>query len=232
VYDFAITQCNSMTDLLNEVGFQRQPGMLFEKNEKGIYPELPQKLKDKMMERYNLSPDFFDVTGYKPMLTPPANPNDWKESERAARFREVIAYFERKKSLSGINELSDFFGMSPSTISSARNGRRTYLSDEFFIRVWKASGKIYSLNWLLYGVGKKFNEDLIASDDIHKDQIIKNLKEEIDTKNTYIRTLEGYVEALKDKNDYLQRELTAKNTVSSGKEKSPKMGTLFANVVE
>jgi ribosomal protein S13 len=98
--------------------------------------------------------------------------------------------------------------------------------------VWKASGKIYSLNWLLYGVGKKFNEDLIASDDIHKDQIIKNLKEEIDTKNTYIRTLEGYVEALKDKNDYLQRELTAKNTVSSGKEKSPKMGTLFANVVE
>jgi hypothetical protein len=232
VYDFAITQCSSMNELLREIGYTRQPGTLFEKNEEGVYPELPIRLKDRMMERYNLSPDFFQAEGYKPLLTPPANVNEWKEAERAARLREVISFFEKKKSLIGLKEIANFFGVSPCNLSGARNGKREYLSDEFFLRVWKAGGKIYSLNWLLYGVGKKFNEELLAAEDVGKDEIIKALKDTIGNKDTYIKTLEGYVEVLKEKNEGLQKRIIALERPTTPSPKRAQNGTLFANVVE
>lgn len=215
VYDFAITQCSSMNDLLREIGFTRQPGKLFEKNEEGVYAELPLKFKDRMMERYNLSPDFFNAEGYKPLLTPPANVNEWKEAERAARLREVISFFERKKSLIGLKEIANFFGVSACNLSGARNGKREYLSDEFFLRVWKAGGKMYSLNWLLYGVEKKFNEELIDAEDVGKDELIKDLKDTIIANDKYIHILEGYVELLKEKNEYLQQRILANKGLSS-----------------
>jgi hypothetical protein len=142
-------------------------------------------------------------------------------------LREVISFFEKKKSLIGLKEIANFFGVSPCNLSGARNGKREYLSDEFFLRVWKAGGKIYSLNWLLYGVGKKFNEELLAAEDVGKDEIIKALKDTIGNKDTYIKTLEGYVEVLKEKRGLAEENHRPRTSGNTLPEKGPKRNAFW-----
>ena len=72
---------------------------------------------------------------------------------RVERFNEAYNYIRYARIVKNQAELAKLSKNSRSNISSALNGKESILSDPFLIKFNESVGKIFSLEWLLYGTG-------------------------------------------------------------------------------
>lgn len=79
------------------------------------------------------------------------------EENRNKRFEQAMFEAKKKGKFTTQKELADMMGSNKSTISSAKNGYGTYLSDSFLAKFNAAMGNMFSLEWLISGVGDMYN---------------------------------------------------------------------------